>query len=107
MYDEGPPPPDFPVGGESSVHRCALERPAVTQVEPPGKGVRRRSSGTRGEGEAGRQGAAALGVAAGPGMGAGVGLVVGVAASGRGGVGEGAGGGEAEAIPHYQCMLHY
>ena len=77
MYDEGPPPPDFPVGGESPVHRCALERPAVTQVEPPGKGVRRRSFGTRGEGEAGRQGAAALGVAAGPGMGAGVGLVVG------------------------------
>jgi len=36
MYDEGLPPPDFPVGGESSVHRCTLERPAVTQVEPPG-----------------------------------------------------------------------
>ena len=79
----GAPPPDLPDGGVSLLQRSALSRPDGAPGEQSGE------------------------VAAGVGVTAGVGLVVGVAASGRGGVGEGAGGGEAEAIPHYQCMLHY
>lgn len=67
MNDRGqeppPPSPDFPEGGESSPHLCALVRPVV------------RASSTGEE----KVEAVGLGVAAGPGIGVGVGLVEGAA----------------------------
>lgn len=96
MKDGEPPPtqPDLPEGGESSPHRCALERPAVAWAgaEEPAHGEDKGDRGARGERSAGGEAGATLEVAAGFGMNVGVGLVEGWAPGGR------EGGGEARAI---------